>query len=233
MGAAALLTIYVLVYADVCLGVFYLVQDKPQYSGLFGAILGGGAVFIVTRIQDYFQGREKVERTAKALLFEVLERSWRCHIDFHDPWKKYWNGHEERMTAARLQKFRPAIPVIFPNLSAEIGLLPARTALALLRFYSSLEAWSRDLHYWAKEAHDFDLNKNRTWMRLLVRRSGRTFDPAVQAIEALSDSISDADQIIEDYKNSMPVDRRPHRSILDVLQEDKLEANKLVGTPQL
>lgn len=164
---------------------------------LFAVAFGGLMTYFATVAHDERQRRGEAEDVARALYHEVLNRAGRCWFDYRNPWQyRAFPGHEE-MSGERIQKFRPTDPVIYPSMGEKLGLVKGDALANVIKFYSSLDAWGRDMEYWQVRASGTLVGKED--VKMLARRLGETLQPALNALETLGKYVPDHEEIDEQF----------------------------------
>lgn len=160
-----------------------------------GFVLVGAVIGAVAVIYHDFRRRASEEKDiANALYQEIADRAARCCSDFMVPWQSHWtapNVQTKRMTLRRVLKFRPADPIVYPDIGIKMALLKPGIASPIIHFYFRLDAWRRDIDHmdhWLKEGDSRTLSPEES--QLLAKRLGETLSPALKALEALQGEVS-------------------------------------------
>ncbi len=133
-----------------------------------------------------------------ALYAEVADRAARCLNDYIDPWQHFGDRNHppaEIMSVARVGKFRPHDPVIYPQVAARIGQVGAGALPAVIQFYFRLDAIRREIdNLLADFSADTNLRTSGHYARaeLVSRRFHEALGPALVALERLPIENSEA-----------------------------------------
>lgn len=168
---------------------------------LLGVLL---AVFI-TSANDYYERTRRRKDLARALHAETAHLVARCCFDGETFWCQQWGPLDPKkrflISATGMSKFVPENPVVFPATASELALLRGDSAILLINFHYSLNAFRRGiLEYGMTD----DLTHEP--VRRVAQRMYRTLEPGLQALEALALEFPDAERretlIIQQYNAS-------------------------------
>jgi hypothetical protein len=154
---------------------------NPLLATMIGAIVG----FFLAKLLDWGRRRKEAADVTRSLYDEIADRAARCLNDYVDPWRAYEKSKD--MKAARIGKFRPAQPVVYPAVAAKLGLIKSHALFSVIFFYFRLDAVRREIDDVTKAfKHDDDLLKlDPDRLELVKRRLHETFEPAVESLEKL------------------------------------------------
>ena len=183
--------------------------------GLVSVLLGAGIAFLAVIIHDFRRRNAEARDVAGALYQEIADRAARCCLDFY----KSWQGHlidpnaqtgKKRFCLKRLLKFRPADPVVYPDLGIKMALLKPGVASPVIHFYFRLDAWRRDIDHW-RDRDGSDYFSNTEFLapedcRLLAKRLGETLSPALDALAALESAVPGHAQLDQRAKDSYKIE---------------------------
>ena len=182
-------------YGLVVLVAYALVAYRPDYFGNVGFLVVGTLIGIYPAflIEEFRSTREK-ERMTIALFHELANRVARCCFDFENPWKAYYR-QPQNMDIARLRRFAPDPPVIYPSVAAQIATFRSDAIQSLILFYAFLAAWQRDIESTADECVRHSSAVLPDHVRRLARRLRNTLKPGQDILEKLSGRVPGAEQI--------------------------------------
>lgn len=181
----------IVVYGVVLLAGSAGLAYRPDFFGnvgflVIGALLGIYPAFFI----EEFKHRRELEQLAAAIHYELANRVARCCFDFENPWSKMLSSPQD-IPVFRVRKFVPERPIIYPSAGVQIASLTA--AQAIIEFYFRLAAWERDIR---NSADAFDgARVPSDHVRFLANRLRETLEPGKRALDAVSESITNAEQI--------------------------------------
>ncbi len=151
-------------------------------SVLLGALIG--AVMVI--YHDYRRRMAEAASVAEALYQEIADRAARCCHDFMAPWQRHLiapNDQKDVMDLKRVLKFRPADPIVYPDIGIKMAHLKPGISSPVIHFYFRLDAWRQDIDHWRERGEDRKLSPKEC--QLFAKRFGETLSPALEALEAL------------------------------------------------
>ena len=160
-----------------------LIQTSPVASGVIGAVLGAAFTYAGTKLLDRGGRQNETRDVTESLYNEIAERAARCLNDHLIPWRDY---KKENFDRARVAKFKPVAPVVYPGVASKLGLLHPIIASRVLLFYTALDAIEREIE---DAKNDFPprgkhLTEHRK--KLVADRFRLSLEPALDALETLS-----------------------------------------------
>jgi hypothetical protein len=160
------------------------------WTALLGTILGSVISFSAIQYHDGRRREQEREALRASIYAEIADRAARCANDFINPWK---NWPDRRELNSDIRKFCPTDPVVLPGVAGKLGLLDAKTLLAVTQFYFRLSALKQAIEFVAAEqelrqsegklkGRDPDHQRH---VALIVTRLQSCFMPALRSLENL------------------------------------------------
>lgn len=205
--------LFIICYGIVLLVVSAFIANNPNYLGnvgflILGALLGSYPPFLIAE----YESRRDAKRIAVAIFQEVANRVARCCFDFEKPWGTLYLS-PKAMEGARLRKFAPEPPIIYPALAPQIAIFKNDVGQALIRFYIFLSAWQKNIEISADEITSLKAPGAHISARQvlqLARRLRNTLKPGLDILEKLGPLVPGAEQIeldaIVELDNLFPED---------------------------
>src|SRR5207244_3605558 len=169
-----------------------LLETTPVVTGAVGLVVGAVLTFIVTKLLDSGRRQNETRDVMESLYNEIAERAARCLNDHLAPWRDY---EKENFDRARVAKFKPVAPMVYPGVASKLGLLHPIIASRVLLFYTALDAIEREIE---DAKNDFSprakhLTEHRK--KLVADRFRLSLEPALEALEALSAGVREHAEI--------------------------------------
>ena len=213
---------------------FYVASQADTAQSLLPIITAWFAFGLSWFVRDYAEEHRRGVEQANALssvYLELLDRAWRCSFDFKSPWRSFLGPDLPfRVSSSRIQKFLPVEPIFYQSLVRELGSLGPRAVRAIVRFYTALDGWRRDVSFHAAQRKEtYAISE----LMPLVQWLGWTLAPAAEAIKAMHVELSNADDLDRIFLESLPQDRRPQASIISEIDAHAAQVEELLGGPNL
>lgn len=163
--------------------------------------------------------KQEKEDVTTALYQELADRVARCLNDYLSPWKGYYVGDSiTPMQVHRLQKFRPADLVVYPQLAGKLGLVDTQALGRLIHFYFRLDAIRRDIDRWNAADRDLDLYAA-GHTKLMGLRFAESLKPALEALEALGSKLPDHEKIDDQVSAGYSQIAANNKGLIEQLRE--------------
>jgi hypothetical protein len=171
-------------------------KTRPTTSSilllLLAGLLGAALSYLVTRLSDWARREKETKDVIESLFNEIADRGARCLNDYLKPWRNFKN---EEFKGARVAKFRPAQPVVYPSVAGKLGLIDPTTVFWVLRFYQTLDAINREIDDARTDFPNDKVPSDRT--RLIAQRFEQSLEPALEALERLRLNVRNYNKIDE------------------------------------
>lgn len=164
----------------------FISSSTQGWVGLVGTIIGAAISIGAVNYHENRRRDREIKAMEVSLYAEIADRAARCANDYIKPWKSW----ENRKLTSDVKKFRPTSPAVLPAVAGKLGLLDARTLLAVTQFYFRLSALSDAFEFAASEAKPDDSNQGEL-VDMIQRRLRSCFEPALRALERLDVPNSD------------------------------------------
>lgn len=160
---------------------FFAAGVGPGWFGLVGTILGGAISVGAVTYHDNNRRKREIAALKASLYAEIADRAARCANDYIRPWKGWKEG---KQLNSDVRKFCPTPPAVLPAVAGKLGLLDARTLLAVTQFYFRLSALREAFEFVAVEAKP-DSSDHEQHVKMIQDRLRSCFAPAVRSLERL------------------------------------------------
>ncbi|MEY9545300.1 hypothetical protein ABIE85_008360 [Bradyrhizobium diazoefficiens] len=151
------------------------------WIGLIGTVLGAAISVGAVTFHDNRRRKQEIAALKASLYAEIADRAARCANDYIKPWK----GWKDRQLGSDVKKFCPTPPAVLPAVAGKLGLLDARTLLAVTQFYFRLSALREAFEFVAVETKP-DGSDHEQHVAMIQDRLRSCFRPALRSLESLS-----------------------------------------------
>jgi hypothetical protein len=162
-------------------------------------VLGVLLAVAISFLNDVYQRTLRSRDLARLLHTELSDLVARCCFDSEASWSRYWasNLADREFNVISLRKFAPGEPVIFRATAGELAILHGDAPLRLVQFHYRLNALSREIENIANDSTEANRVEpiSKGALRLVGLRMRQTLKPGLDALQALAQSVPDADQI--------------------------------------
>lgn len=162
------------------LASFFAAGVGTAWLGLVGVVLGGAISVGTATHLDNRRGKQEIVALKASLYAEIADRAARCANDYIKPWK----GWKNRQLNSEVRKFCPTPPAVLPAAAGKLGLLDAKSLLAVTQFYFRLSALREAFEFVAADAKPDGSNQSEQ-VEMIQGRLRSCFGPALRSLERL------------------------------------------------
>lgn len=215
---------YIVCVVTFMIAMFMYWLEQSFISNVSFLIFGVLVAFVVEDVRGSVARKRRTKDLSLAIYQELANRLARCVFDFESPWESWMDPANcpSGIELARLRKFIPISPVIYPATASEIGLLGNEVPQPLIRFYVALAIYQQDMNH----VVDFCQRNSLQFVppamaAMLAERLRRTLSPGLQALRAFTNAnlvedygeidrqaIADSDILFQHARSSLPLRAR-------------------------